>query len=429
MVVNKLKSLIKKNRFARSVTVLAGGTALGQLLVILTSPILTRLYSPEDFGMLAVFGSIFGIFLVVAAFKYELAIPLANKDEEAFDLLFLCIICVFLVSLILTLLLLFMDEILLRWTNSSMLSSYLWLLPIAVFCGGNYQTFNYWAIRKNAFPVLARTKLNQSISSVAVQLSCGFLGFTPIGLLLGQIASQTAGIASLVRLAFQKSVPINFSFSLKRIAAVAAEYRRFPQYSSAAALLNALGLQLPTLLLATFFGLEVTGLYLLTQKLVGVPMTVVASSITQVYIAELTQITRRGSNILLPFYRKTLINIAKIAAILVALIAIIVPSFPYIFGQEWSRASLYTFILLPSFFMRFLSGAVVSSLEILGKNHWRLWRELVVLLLLIGGLFAAKLAFNNDITAIAALSLAGVASYGLTLALVFRAVALEDQKY
>ena len=77
--------------FVRSVGVLVGGTALAQALMVLVLPLLTRLYTPEDFSVLAVYASIFGIISVTACLRLEIAIPLPERDEDAANLLALAL--------------------------------------------------------------------------------------------------------------------------------------------------------------------------------------------------------------------------------------------------------------------------------------------------------------------------------------------------
>ena len=83
VAANKLKEtarrLLPRNRFARSVSVLVGGTAAGQIIVMAASPILTRLYSPEDFGLLSVYAGLLGILGVIASLRYQLATPLERS--------------------------------------------------------------------------------------------------------------------------------------------------------------------------------------------------------------------------------------------------------------------------------------------------------------------------------------------------------------
>ena len=422
-MLHKFKQVFK-SRFAKSATVLAGGTALGQALVILSSPLITRLYTPDDFGALAVYTAILGVFIVVATLKYELAIPLPKTEKEAFSLLLISLILSVGMSLIFGIILWLLNDFLLVWTNTPALQPYLWLIPIGTALAASYQSFNYWAIRQNAFPTIAKTKLYQSVASILTQLGLGVFGFAPTGLILGQIMGQTAGTGTLMRIALRGRYRVRVS--LRDLLETARAYSRFPKYSSGAAFLNALGLQLPLLLLASFFGTEVAGIFLFSQKLVGLPMVIVASAITQVYVAELASRLRKSDEVLLPFYLKTLANIALLAALIMLAIAIVVPFFGSIFGTSWQRAGVYTALLLPLFYMRFLSGAVVSSLDILGANRLRLWREVLVLGFVLGALIITKTLFGTDISAVAGLSLAGVIAYSVTLLMVLRTIQSRD---
>ena len=94
-----LKKILPKNRFARSVSFLAGGTAAGQAITVLAAPLLTRLYSPEDFGLLAVYTSLLMTIGVIASLRYQLAIPLPKSDEEAAHVVVLSLFIVLGISL------------------------------------------------------------------------------------------------------------------------------------------------------------------------------------------------------------------------------------------------------------------------------------------------------------------------------------------
>nr|WP_274520339.1 oligosaccharide flippase family protein [Ectothiorhodospira sp. 9100] len=150
----------------------------------MASPLLTRLYSPEDFGLLAVFAALLGILSVIASLRYQLAIPLPESDEEAAHVVVLGLIIVADMSLLATVLVIFFAQPIADVFNTPALASYLWLLPLALLLSGIYQVFNYWAIRVKAFTPIARTKLTQAIATVSVQLG---------GYLLGPLARHTRG--------------------------------------------------------------------------------------------------------------------------------------------------------------------------------------------------------------------------------------------
>ena len=94
---NKLKP---KSEFSRNVLTLMTGTTIAQAIPIAISPILTRIYAPEDFGMFALYMSVASIISVIATGRYELAIMLPKKDEDAVNIVALSIIISFFVSFI-----------------------------------------------------------------------------------------------------------------------------------------------------------------------------------------------------------------------------------------------------------------------------------------------------------------------------------------
>jgi len=87
-----------KSSFSGDVLKLVGGTAFAQVLSILASPIITRMYGPEAYGLSALFTSIAGIIATIACLRYELAVMLPEKDEDAANLLALSLILATLIS-------------------------------------------------------------------------------------------------------------------------------------------------------------------------------------------------------------------------------------------------------------------------------------------------------------------------------------------
>ena len=141
----------KPSAFATDVLKLVTGTTLAQIIVVLTSPLLTRLYGPEAFGFYALFASITGILGVIACMRYELAIMLPKTDEEAANLLGLCLLCVAVVSGLTIPALYFGGDALLSLLRAPGLGPYLILVPPFVFISGVFLALNYWNSRGNHF--------------------------------------------------------------------------------------------------------------------------------------------------------------------------------------------------------------------------------------------------------------------------------------
>ena len=140
---NQLRRLLPKNAFARGVSVLVGGTAGAQVLLVLAAPLLTRLYSPEDFGLLAVYASLLALIGVISSLRYELAIPLPEDDGEAANVAVLCLILVVISTILTGVLVLLMGSVIAAALGVPTLAGYLWLLPVGVLLTGFYSLFNY----------------------------------------------------------------------------------------------------------------------------------------------------------------------------------------------------------------------------------------------------------------------------------------------
>src|SRR5215210_587379 len=144
--------------FARHVVTLASGTAIAQLLLVLATPALTRLYTPADYGTLAVYSSTLTVLLVLASLRYEAAIPLPEDEALAGSLLALTLAVLAGMVMLVSLLVWLVGDAFVTRANVPALGPYLWLLPVGLLGAGTYQTLSYWAIRRRAFGRIARTK-------------------------------------------------------------------------------------------------------------------------------------------------------------------------------------------------------------------------------------------------------------------------------
>jgi O-antigen/teichoic acid export membrane protein len=259
-LIKKLKStvsrLLPKNQFARGISVLVGGTAGSQLVMLLASPLLTRLFSPEEFGLLAVYTSFLALFTVVTSLRYELAIPLPTDEKEAVNVVILSLLIVVAISLISALMVIFSGAALATLFGVSTLSDYLWFLPIGVFFVGTYQVFNFWAIRQKNFGGISKTRIKQAITTLIIQLIGYKLGVA--ALIGGHAGGQGVGSLALAGNSFKRN--FFYQVSLSGIVTAAQRYRKFPLYSTWAGLFNTLGGQLPLLMFAALFSPVAAGL-------------------------------------------------------------------------------------------------------------------------------------------------------------------------
>lgn len=363
-----IHKFLPKNQFARGVSVLVGGTAGSQLLVMLAAPIVTRLFSPEDFGVLAVYAGILGMFTIIASLRYELAILLPEDNQEAANVAVLSLLIVVAVSIASAVVALLGNTSIPAILGVPVLSRYFWLLPIGVLLVGVYQVFNFWALRTKSFAAISGTRLKQSLTSIIIQL----LGYTlgPVTLLVSHAAGQGIGGISLGKVALR--YPQFRHVRLGGIVAAARRYRQFPMYSTWSGLLNAAGNQLPSLMFAALFSPAAAGLYALTTRVLSMPMAIIGSAIGNIFFANLAE-ARREKRLpqLVAAVQEKLAHIVM-APTLILLIA--GPQlFSFVFGESWREAGTFAQWMAPWLYVVFITSPLGALFDVLEKQH----RELI----------------------------------------------------
>lgn len=180
---------------------LASGTAVGQALSILLAPVLARIFAPEAFGTAAVFTSLLSVIGAVVCLRYQFAIMLPEKDEDAASLVVGSLFFVGMFAAMTTLGVLFLREPIARWLKAPDLEPTLWLLPIAVLATGATSVFRYWNTRMKRFGLLWGTRIAGSVSGSAAKLGLGLLGYVAPGALIGGnvpvVFDNTVGMTGL----------------------------------------------------------------------------------------------------------------------------------------------------------------------------------------------------------------------------------------
>jgi O-antigen/teichoic acid export membrane protein len=399
--VDQIRTFIPKGDFVRSVATLTRGTVMGQILVILASPVLTRWYSPADFGVLAAFISLFSLLLIVNSLRYELAIPIAEDNQTAAELLILVFTLVVLTTAAFGLIFwLFPDQIA-GLLNAPQIKPYLWLLVLCLMGAGFYQALTYWAIRKEAFSIIAQSKLTQSIGLVVIQLALGFISIGTGGLLSGYTVGQFTGILPLLQLIGPDDHRMIRNTHLSGIIKTAKRYRRFPLLSSWSSLLNSGGLQLPTLLIIGIYGPAFAGLFALTQRLIGIPIVVIGNSVSQVYFASASQLALDNPTALMRFFLRIARLSFLISVVPVFFIALIGPwLFEHLLGPEWRTAGELVQIMAPMFVTQTVVPPLSQTIFILERQDIQVLWDLGRLLMVAGTFIGSSILHLEPKTAI-----------------------------
>ena len=302
-----LKKLFSKDELYKHVFTLVKGTVLAQLISILSQPVLRRVFTPEDFGIYALYISVVSIFSVIATGRFEMTIVLPKCNEEAKKLFNLSIVISFIVSLLLFLVLLFTSNSIVSnlinknmvEVNSSIQLSWLkasiFLLPLGIFLLSIYNTLNYFFIRHEKYNVIANTKITNTSTNVGSSLGFGFLNFSFIGVILGYLIGSISGILFFIFYKRKYTEPVKLSS--KGYWTLIKEYIDFPTKSMLSGLLNMLATQLPILFIGSLFGVAIVGFYELIIRVLNIPITMIGKSVSQVFFQKISNDVKNENEI------------------------------------------------------------------------------------------------------------------------------------
>lgn len=382
--------LAQRGGFLRSVLVLVGGTAFAHAITALALPILTRLYSPADFSILAVFSSLLSIIAVAACFRFDVAIPMPERDSDAFNLLALSMGCAFACSLLVGTTVLLTPPWVLETAGRMDMEPFLWLLPIGILLAGSYSALQNWFVREKEFSLIARSRVMQSAASAGTQIGMARLGSGPIGLLVGYLLNTGSACIGLGYRLFrdeqfgQNVKALNWP-SLKQ---TWYEYRRFPKYSVWEALANSAAIQVPIIMIAALSVGPEAGYLLLAMSVIQAPMALFGTAIGQVYFSRAPQEYRDGN--LGSFTAEILGGLIKAGVGPLLAVGILSPVvFGIIFGEGWERAGWLVAWMTPWFIMQFLATPVSMAIHVTGHQRSAFFLQVFGLLLRVFSVWGA----------------------------------------
>lgn len=402
------------NRFIKAVLTLVSTTLLAHVIQLIATPALTRLYSPSQFGEVAVVMAIASVLLTVSSLRYELAIALPKSYFHSRLLLQLAqrLNLVFAVFLVVVIALL--GDVLSTLGNHTVQTSLLWTIPFFVLLAGVFRAHTYMALREDRYQLLGVSKVVQATGTVIVQLILGLTSLGPLGLALGQVVGQGAGAWKIHQVLGLKEHDYlsRKRWRLKRWA-LARKHRRFPKYDVPASLVDVASVQLPNLLLAAFFSPVTAGLYVLADRVVTLPITFLGRSVGQVLFGFSREALSRG--LMLKMALKSVGILLGLILIPTALLFFLGPDlFAMVFGEQWRQAGVYASWLMLGVAVQFVYGPI--SLLLMATEGQKL-NLLIHSTLLVGKFLALEYGHrhNDPLQSIIGFSVVGGAGYFLAI--------------
>lgn len=394
--------------FLGDVVKLSFGTLAGRLIAVAALPALTRLYTPEDFSLLAVYLALVSTLSVAACLRLEIAIPLVETEGEAAELLTLASLVLCIVTVILAVPALVLPELVAEELGSPSMAPYLWMVPLGVLMVGSYSAMQFWATRVHRFGAIARTRIAQAVVGVSTMLVMGWGGGAPMGLLLGNMLNIGSGGLGLAINALTRDRSAFGGVRLHNLGAAFLRNIRYPIFSTPEALFNIAGIQVPVLLIAAHAEAE-AGFLLLAMMVINAPMTLLGSSISQVYVSRAPQEYREGRLAVFTFLiMRQLIIVGAGPLVVVGMLAPWI--FPMIFGAEWGRAGEIVVWLVPWMVLQFIVSPVSMVLHTISRQGWAMALQFVGVILRVGTVILAILA---DVSPVPVFALSSAAFYAV----------------
>ena len=374
---------ISSQGIVRATGILVGGTVAGNLITAASLPVVTRLYTPEQMSVLAVFASILQTLYVSICLRFDIALPMPEADEDAVNLLAIGASFCVLLSALTGMVLLFVPHAVYAQYGYPLLADLIWLLPPALALAGLYSLMQMWFVRRKAFGAIARSRLIQSAGSASTQIGLGFAHVGAVGLILGYAFNTGAGSVLLGVRFLRREWDLMKATRLARMRQLFTEYRRFPVFSAPEALAQTAGWQLPIILIAGFAIGPEAGFLTLAMFVIQAPMSLLGNALAQVYLSEAPDKNREGT--LGAFTIKIIGGLLKIGVGPLIALGIVSPAaFAFVFGPDWARAGTLVLWLTPWFALQLLVAPVSMALHVTSHQRLALITQLFGLVLRLG---------------------------------------------
>lgn len=343
---------------------LAGGTGIAQLIPILVSPILTRFYSPNNFGSLALIISITNIVIIACTGKLESAIMLPKSRMEAFWIAFTAQVMTLGASAI-ALFYVCLDFLLVGPLYREV-GSVLFLIPLLIYFLGVFQPLNFLTLRSKGFKIMSWSSLVASGNNSLSSLALGAFSASS-GLVWGKLIGSIASFVVLVRF-LRNEIKISLrQFNFSKFKDILIKYKEFPTYVVPTTLMNMGIIEFFVILISIIYSKEEVGLFALARRMVFLPITVIGKSISQAYHQRLSVAITNGESII-KIFKSTVKMLFYIAAPISLLIYFLSPTlFALIFGEEWFSSGKIASILSVSFLMKFVVTPVTPIFSMSGN--------------------------------------------------------------
>lgn len=374
-MIKNLKARVEKIPILRNLIVLLSGSSVAQAIGLLASPFLSRIYSPEDFGVLGAVMSIVGVSSVATTLQYEKALVLEGDNSKAHALQKLCWMLLLITTVLMAAAVLLLPiSILSIDSEKSRATRALWVIAI-FFLTGVFNLYSLKCNREKFYNTIAVASVSRRLSLVLIQLVFGLLVGHAFGLLLGNVVGLIVAILVL-------QFPIRKTAGSEKLSAsvrgVALKYRHFPIYSLPQRVINSISAQLPVFVFGVYFSVEIVGAFWFAFRLLQLPATMVTQSVSSVFFRDAVDISDDMPNLKKLYLKFTS---GLVLLILTPTLAVIIwgrEMFVFIFGAQWGLAGDFSQGAMIWVAFTFINAPAMVLFTVFGKLKFNLCFDILL---------------------------------------------------
>ena len=366
---------------------------MAEVISFLTIPIISRIYSPKEVGVYLFFTAASEILSTISTGKYEMAIMLPKKKNEAFKITYGTLyVSVMFCCLVFLLTLFFENQVSKLFNITPIYSSSFLLLGVLLFSQNSYKTFENWNNYNKRFKISGNAKLIQKTSMSGLQIV--FSSFGVFGLLWGRVLGLLISLIYMVRvkeiLRFFRKNPTLSKKLLKK-------YSYFPKVMTPSSLINKTSYNIPNLTYSGMFNPTILGYYSMAYRFVALPVSIITNAVGQVFYKEVNEL-KNDKTPLFPTLKRFYLLLAAAGTIPFILGFYLAPKFTvFVLGPQWTESSTIIQIIFPWLYLVYLNSPLTAILITIGKQNFLLLFELISICIKLAGVFIAYYLYNDFI--------------------------------
>lgn len=405
----------------KNILKLISGEGIGRAIGFMAAPFITRLYTPSDFGILAVFASLCALCYPFCTLRYNIAIPLHPNEKVGINALAACLFILVVNTLIVSVALILFHSQILSFCSSEDIDAFWYFVPVAFFLCGISEALSYYSTRYRYFSIIAKVTVTQKIIGASTKIVLGLLHFNVIGLLIGNILAESGGLTFYIRTYWRRLKEGARDVTWRKIRFVLKRYIDFPLYRLPSQILQTASGSLPILYFAWHFGTGATGRISLAITMLSVPVSMAGKSVGKAFYGEIASLGRKSSKEISTLTIRIMTRLLVISIVPFTLIICFGPwIFQTYFGTEWTQSGIFARYLCFYLIFRFVYSPISDGIfNVFEQQKLVFWLEVSRITIVALSLFTSYFYNISVANTIVIYSLALTVQYILSIILVF----------